>query len=45
MQGRIVQFVLSGALIIAGSAGVGTALRVGLVLAGIWRCSCCCRRS
>ena len=35
VQGRIVQFALSGALILAGLLVSGTALRVGLVLAGI----------
>jgi len=35
VQGRIVQFALPGALILAGLLVSGTALRVGLVLAGL----------
>jgi hypothetical protein len=35
VQGRIVQFALPGALIVAGLLASGTAMRVGLVLAGL----------
>jgi tetratricopeptide (TPR) repeat protein len=45
MQGRIVQVVLPGALIIAGSAGVGGRRCGWRWCWPVWRCSCCCRRS